>query len=797
MGGIDTDDQVIDSLNLNGSTLEISLEDDAQDVQTVDLSSLNTDNQTVDTFLLKNTVLRLSLEDDNEPSQEVDLARINTDDQVVDTLTLNGTVLEISLEGDEENVRTVDLSPLSATQTLLADADEDTKVEVEASPDEDAIRFTLAGTEHFIIEKNASDMTLLNIPGIGRNVLLGNSAGLNTTGPLGKNTYIGTEAGRDNTSGASNVAIGDGASLLNTTGFGNVAVGVSAGGQNTNAHNVFVGRLAGEANTNGEGNVFIGSLAGRRSDGSDNVFIGANAGENTTGDNKLIIDNPNTSAPLIYGEFDNGLLRINGSLQINEQYTFPTTQGADGQILKTDGSGNLTWQDDNNSGAVKALIEDVDQDTKIQVEESADEDIIRFDADGVEVARFLSSGHKVLMVPSRDVLSLGSEETGVGGSQNTFIGHKAARPHISGIQNTALGRSAMLLHERGNNNTAIGAYSLREGIDNHGNTALGMGAGRNTLGSYNLFLGHRAGYNEAGSEKLYIANSDTGSPLIYGEFDNDLLRVNGTLDINNAYQFPTTSGAAGQILKTDGAGNLSWENDNNTDSVKSLITDDDGDTKIESESTPDDDIIRFTVQGDELMFLQKNDNDEDFVVIDAKLDVSPGTDTLAHIGHTIIGIRGLSNSSGFSHESQNNNQSYAVLQGGAGTTYVNAPSGQSVRLRNNNVDQVEVNATQTIIKNDLKVGTNGSPIASIIKSTQIKDVSNINSNSTEVVDFIVTGAQEGSVVMISPQEDLGSRIVIGQTWVSGPGGRISMKLRNVGGSGQNPPSMAFDIIVFN
>jgi hypothetical protein len=34
-----------------------------------------------------------------------------------------------------------------------------------------------------------------------------------------------------------------------------------------------------------------------------------------------------------------------------------------------------------------------------------------------------------------------------------------------------------------------------------------------------------------GSNKLYIANSDTIAPLIYGEFDNSLLKLNGEVRV--------------------------------------------------------------------------------------------------------------------------------------------------------------------------------------------------------------------------------------------------------------------------
>ena len=61
-------------------------------------------------------------------------------------------------------------------------------------------------------------------------------------------------------------------------------------------------------------------------------------------------------------------------------------------------------------------------------------------------------------------------------------------------------------------------------------TFLGFGAGyRNTTGGSNVFLGNLAGYHETGSYKLYIDNSTTRNPLIYGEFDSNMVTINGTL----------------------------------------------------------------------------------------------------------------------------------------------------------------------------------------------------------------------------------------------------------------------------
>ncbi len=46
-----------------------------------------------------------------------------------------------------------------------------------------------------------------------------------------------------------------------------------------------------------------------------------------------------------------------------------------------------------------------------------------------------------------------------------------------------------------------------------------------------MFIGFYAGYSETGSNKLFIDISNTSSPLIYGEFNNDFVTINGKLGI--------------------------------------------------------------------------------------------------------------------------------------------------------------------------------------------------------------------------------------------------------------------------
>jgi len=123
----------------------------------------------------------------------------------------------------------------------------------------------------------------------GDNTFLGAGAGVNNTGT--GNTFLGCYAGHNNKGNGS-------------TGLGNL--------------NTFIGHNAGYRNITGSRNTFIGYNAGHENtEGTDNVFIGYFAGQRETGSNRLYIDNSGGDRPLIYGEFDNDILTVNGSLGIN------------------------------------------------------------------------------------------------------------------------------------------------------------------------------------------------------------------------------------------------------------------------------------------------------------------------------------------------------------------------------------------------------------------------------------------------------------------------------------------------
>ena len=223
---------------------------------------------------------------------------------------------------------------------------------------------------------------------IGNNALSANTTGRNNTAIGGtalnsnstgdSNIAIGAFSLSNNTVGRNNVGLGNQTLRSNIFGEGNITIGDYAGraldlGSTTdvdNDFNVFIGGGAGNSDRISSRNVYIGYDAGagnyNLSDGSGtledkegNVFIGNQAGYDENGSNKLYIENSDNDSDnaLIYGEFDTNILRVNGTLQISNPtatgYALPPADGTANQVLTTDGSGVVTWQ---NGGAGSSTL---------------------------------------------------------------------------------------------------------------------------------------------------------------------------------------------------------------------------------------------------------------------------------------------------------------------------------------------------------------------------------------------------------------------------------------------------------
>ncbi len=127
--------------------------------------------------------------------------------------------------------------------------------------------------------------------------------------------------------------------------------------------------------------------------------------------------------------------------------------------------------------------------------------------------------------------SLMKVTTGTG--SNVGVGVSTMEALTTGIRNTAVGHTA-LFGILGNLNTSIGWRSGRFVETGANNVFIGALAGTGASGhdkSGDVFIGFSAGQNELGSNLLYIANSNTATPLIKGDFSANTLIFNANVTI--------------------------------------------------------------------------------------------------------------------------------------------------------------------------------------------------------------------------------------------------------------------------
>ena len=289
-----------------------------------------------------------------------------------------------------------------------------------------------------------------------------------TSNCSGTNSFLGTNAGRDNTSGGENSFYGRFAGVLNTTGDDNSFFGSSAGFANTTGNdNSFFGRGAGFANTTARDNSFFGSDAGLlNTTGNNNSFFGSDAGRDNTS-----------------GEGNSFFGQDSGRDNTGSNNSF---------FGRRAGFNNISANNNSFYGS------DAGRNNTIGVDNS-----------------FFGSDAGLL---------------NTSGNDNSFFGERAGSNTVSGSNNSFFGRDAGL------NN-----------ITGHNNSFFGTDAGGAITGSNNVIIGKGAGptfANASISDRLYIdfVNSLDGNdnPLIYGEFDNDFVRINGTFEVTAGLTNPSS-----------------------------------------------------------------------------------------------------------------------------------------------------------------------------------------------------------------------------------------------------------------
>jgi hypothetical protein len=217
--------------------------------------------------------------------------------------------------------------------------------------------------------------------------------------------------------------------------------------------------------------------------------------------NASLLSDGSTTATVTTDLTVGGNTSLDGTLTVSDTLTAQSTltlnatladaegePGTLGQVLASTTTGT-NWIDNS-----PLSLSDTDTDTKIQVEESADEDKIRFDLEGTE--QFVMDGPRLEVVNSGESVFIG-ENAGANDdlilNRNVFIGYNSGSTTVSGSLNTAVGARTLEDNTTGDSNTAMGTYALTNNTSGDNNTANGRSALQaNTTGDNNTALGKSA-----------------------------------------------------------------------------------------------------------------------------------------------------------------------------------------------------------------------------------------------------------------------------------------------------------------
>lgn len=299
-----------------------------------------------------------------------------------------------------------------------------------------------------------------------------------------------------------------------------VHIGKNAGvNQNLNANrrNTYIGTDAGRSSDFENNNTYVGYLTGANSEEAPNSFFGSGAGNTNSG--RLNSFFGTGTGGKSQGDYNSFFGDISGESNIGSYNSF---FGAES------GSGN---RGDNNSFVGYASgVEN----------EGSDNSFI-----GSESGLSNQSGNYNNYFGSKS----GYKNTT--GSRNVGIGANALKQAKQKSDNIAIGDSAMygvgIIDEPtffGQRNVAIGTRAFY-GVDSEygrNSVAIGYEAGMDG-GQRSVFLGYQAGKNITElDDVLYINNVSGTNPLVYGEFDNSYLQINGDLESTGKLSVGTSPG---------------------------------------------------------------------------------------------------------------------------------------------------------------------------------------------------------------------------------------------------------------
>jgi len=254
-----------------------------------------------------------------------------------------------------------------------------------------------------------------------------------------------------------------------------------------------------------------------------------------------------SAVPIFYVDANNGNSVFNGTLKVGA-YTLPAIDGLNGQVLKTNGVGALSWSNDNNSGGSGANTS-LSNLTGTAINQS----LLAATDNTIDLGSNSKSWRNIYLGSS--LYLKGSIALHSAGTENFFVGNGAGNTSLTGSVNTGVGQVALTQLTSGSYNTASGYASLSLNTTGSYNTASGYASLIfNTAGSYNTANGSSALYSNAGG----YSNTANGYSALQANTnggDNTATGVNAMYS-NTTGSYNSSYGRFSMFSNTTGSSNI-------------------------------------------------------------------------------------------------------------------------------------------------------------------------------------------------------------------------------------------------
>ena len=396
------------------------------------------------------------------------------------------------------------------------------------------------------------------------------------SGGGGADLYAANESSptaQPSATGTNAIAIGDSAISSNTESFafgksrasGSKSFAAAIDNNSTSYGASGANSIAMGLQASAEGGISLGSYSSTASGTS--VAIGNSASTSIYG-NSVAIGRQATST----NSFQITLGHTHTDVKISSAYTLPKVDGSANQVLTTNGSGAVSWAAAGGGGSSPDLYAENYDGTSTAPSATGTNAV----AIGVDASSTATRGFAVLgsVSSGEDGIAMGKTSSATGNypiaigygasanSRGVSIGQSTT---TTGNGSVAIGQTVYANPSSGDGAVGLGylAYakanrsfansSSRAGGDS--SIALGITNQSSTYGASganSIALGQLSKATQANSIAIGDgAISTTANQIALGG-------ATDTVKISNTYTLPTVDGTAGQVLSTDGNGNLSW-----------------------------------------------------------------------------------------------------------------------------------------------------------------------------------------------------------------------------------------------